>query len=117
MATTSKWAAAQATHARVQRCRDLLKTIGEALEGYAERAAKGPGFCNWGHAGDVAGAREQLQRLADSLHCETGAAVDEADACPGCGERHSDMLVWDEEGETVRCFNCGRTYKIGRAHV
>ena len=109
----SRWAAAQATHARVQRCRDLLAAIGEALERYADRAAAGPDKCDWSHAGDVGRVREQLRQVADELACGTGDAVDAADACPGCGERHSDMLVWDEDGKEVRCFNCGKTYRPG----
>ena len=110
----SKWAAAQAKHARVQRCRDLLKVLGEAIEPYADRAAAGPAKCDWTHAGSVGEVRRQLQEVAAFLGCGTGDDVAAEDACPGCGERHSDMLVWDEDGEEVRCFNCGKTYRPGR---
>ena len=35
--------------------------------------------------------------------------VDAEDACPGCGERDMDRLVWLEDG-FVRCTICGRKY-------
>ena len=31
-----------------------------------------------------------------------------ADACPSCGERDVDRLVWDDE--TVTCATCGVVY-------
>jgi hypothetical protein len=40
--------------------------------------------------------------------------VDPRGACPGCGERIIDNLVWQDDGETVRCATCGRKYKPGR---
>lgn len=36
--------------------------------------------------------------------------VSPQDACPRCGERHLDDLVWIDD-ETVRCMNCGTRYK------
>ena len=38
------------------------------------------------------------------------------DGCPMCGERHTDLLVWDESGEWVRCESCGALYKPGGDH-
>ena len=32
------------------------------------------------------------------------------DACPKCGERNVDKLVWQDDGETVRCTTCGKQY-------
>jgi len=32
--------------------------------------------------------------------------VQPEDACPRCGQRHVDLLVWIEEGERVRCATC-----------
>jgi uncharacterized Zn finger protein len=33
------------------------------------------------------------------------------DACPRCGERNQDRLVWTPPGsDTVRCATCGHTY-------
>ena len=32
-------------------------------------------------------------------------------ACPGCGERRMDWLVWQEpDWDTVKCAACGHTY-------
>ncbi len=31
------------------------------------------------------------------------------DACPGCGEREMDCLVWFDD-DRVRCMNCGTEY-------
>lgn len=40
--------------------------------------------------------------------------VDEAFACPVCGNRDMDYLPWDEDengdAETVTCGRCGHTY-------
>ncbi|MFC1930447.1 hypothetical protein ACFLWE_00955 [Chloroflexota bacterium] len=32
-------------------------------------------------------------------------------ACPKCGERRMDYLVWIDEGERVKCGTCGFEYK------
>jgi len=32
--------------------------------------------------------------------------VDAASACPRCGERYQDNLVWQKDGR-VKCTNCG----------
>ena len=37
--------------------------------------------------------------------------VDESSACPCCGERDADLLVWDEDFETVTCDKCGAQYE------
>ena len=37
--------------------------------------------------------------------------VAEKDGCPDCGERILDRLVWQTDGETVRCEACGREFK------
>lgn len=31
-------------------------------------------------------------------------------ACPSCGERDMDCLVWEDDGENVRCATCGTIY-------
>lgn len=31
-------------------------------------------------------------------------------ACPKCGEYHIDNLVWDDDGENVKCASCGTVY-------
>ena len=35
--------------------------------------------------------------------------VSERDACPKCGERNQDSLVWDDS-ENVTCAICGTVY-------
>lgn len=42
---------------------------------------------------------------------EPGADVDPEDACPRCGERKQDQLVWVADGAAVRCQNCGQTFQ------
>jgi Zn ribbon nucleic-acid-binding protein len=34
------------------------------------------------------------------------------DACPACGERDSDRLVWIDD-DVVQCARCGATYTPG----
>jgi len=34
------------------------------------------------------------------------------DACPACGERHQDSLVWTDD-ERVACQACGAIYEPG----
>ncbi len=41
--------------------------------------------------------------------------VPEEDGCPKCGERHPDRLMWDEEGVSVTCLECGTTYRLGES--
>ncbi len=31
-------------------------------------------------------------------------------ACPSCGERDMDRLMWEDDGENVRCATCGTIY-------
>lgn len=37
------------------------------------------------------------------------------DACPGCGERECDALVWLDDGEQVECQRCRTVYRPGGA--
>ncbi|MCL4198918.1 MAG: hypothetical protein KJZ69_15630 [Phycisphaerales bacterium] len=32
------------------------------------------------------------------------------DACPNCGQRHIDRLIWTDDGEQVRCAGCSTVY-------
>ena len=36
--------------------------------------------------------------------------VDVKDACPTCGERHCDELVWINEATNVECQSCKTVY-------
>ncbi|MCG3180941.1 MAG: hypothetical protein BIFFINMI_03306 [Phycisphaerae bacterium] len=43
---------------------------------------------------------------------DAGDEVDEDAACPNCGERDSDKLVWlNDEDEQVQCQSCGMVYR------
>lgn len=43
-------------------------------------------------------------------HQEDDNLVPAQDACPNCGERDQDHLVWIDD-ETVRCARCGTQYQ------
>ena len=51
-------------------------------------------------------------RLADHNESEEDwGLVEPQNACPQCGERKQDNLVWDqEEANTVTCATCGTIY-------
>ena len=36
--------------------------------------------------------------------------VSETNSCPSCGEREMDRLIWEDDGESVRCATCGTIY-------
>ncbi len=36
--------------------------------------------------------------------------VDPEDACPTCGQRCIDRLIWIDDGEQVRCAACSTIY-------
>lgn len=40
--------------------------------------------------------------------------VDQQHACPLCGERHQDRLVWIDD-QRVRCSNCQAEFEPGRS--
>ncbi len=48
---------------------------------------------------------------AAGVEDEPGADVDPEDACPHCGERKQDQLVWVADGAAVRCHNCGHVFQ------
>lgn len=56
---------------------------------------------------------EVLLAIADRLDPPLANRVDPAGACPTCGERHADRLVWQEEDESVRCAECGTKFPPG----
>jgi len=53
---------------------------------------------------------ETLLAIADQLDPPLANVVKTPAACPNCGERNADNLVWQDENETVRCAGCGTTY-------
>ncbi|MBX3435740.1 MAG: hypothetical protein KF847_20675 [Pirellulales bacterium] len=59
---------------------------------------------------------EVLLAIADRIDpplAEPAHRVEPGEACPGCGERSSDRLLWQDDDETVRCARCGTTYRPG----
>jgi hypothetical protein len=98
----------------------LLGFLGQELRKH-ETQAKADAR-NFGYAGDlyrlrsclveaVAGFRGvDIEDVELHLDGQADDLVLEADACPKCGERSTDSLVWQEEGETVHCTNCGTRY-------
>ena len=55
----------------------------------------------------------RLKQLAHRYGSQANAVielVDEAFACPKCGNRDMDWLPIDEETELVTCGKCGHTY-------
>lgn len=53
-----------------------------------------------------------LLSIADEIDPPLPSVVGEAEACPGCGERRTDQLIWQTD-EAVRCFTCGTDYRPG----
>lgn len=52
---------------------------------------------------------EVLLAIANRLDPPVQDEVDAAFACPECGERRPDRLVWGDE-DLVRCASCGITF-------
>lgn len=56
---------------------------------------------------------QRLKLLARRYGSQANAVielVDEAFACPQCGNRDMDTLPWNEDEDTVTCGRCGHTY-------
>jgi len=47
--------------------------------------------------------------VRDAINAQADELVAEADACPKCGERNVDRLVWQDDG-AVKCSTCGKQY-------
>ncbi|MBM4020136.1 MAG: hypothetical protein FJ288_17765 [Planctomycetes bacterium] len=95
-------AAVAALHEVWAKCREVERTIGhdmDGLEGVIQDMAAG---LDDPESIDVAYVRDAINAQADEL-------VSEADACPGCGERRVDCLVWQDDG-AVKCSTCGKQY-------
>lgn len=56
---------------------------------------------------------EVLLAIADRLDPPLANLADPAGACPTCGERNADRLVWQEEDEMVRCAGCRTMFRPG----
>ena len=95
-------AAVAALHEVWAKCREVEKALGrdlDGLEGIIQDMAAG---VDDPESIDVAYVRDAINAQADEL-------VAHADACPGCGERRVDYLVWQDDG-AVKCSTCGKQY-------
>ena len=96
-------AAVAALHEVWEKCREVERALArdlDCLEGVIQDMAAG---VDNPESIDVDYVRDAINAQADEL-------VAEADACPKCGERHIDKLVWQEDDETVQCTTCGKQY-------
>jgi len=100
-------AAVAALHEVWNKCREVERALGHDLDGLEAIVQNMAAGLDDPESIDVAYVRDAINAQADKL-------VAEADACPRCGERNQDNLVWQDDGETVRCATCGRKYKPGR---
>ena len=50
-----------------------------------------------------------LLAIADELDPPLADVVAVANACPGCGERRTDQLVWNDD--MVQCARCGTRFR------
>jgi len=95
-------AAVAALHEVWAKCREVEQTLGcdlDGLEGIVQDMAAG---VDDPESIDVDYVRDAINAQADEL-------VAKADACPGCGERRADSLVWQDD-QTVKCTTCGKRY-------
>jgi len=91
----------------------LREWLGQELAKHAKAELK-----DWGAAGDLYRIRSCLiEALAglrgvevESIEEHLDTDVPKVAGCPQCGERCLDKLVWQDDGETVRCTTCGKQY-------
>jgi len=48
--------------------------------------------------------------VRDALNAQLDDEVASTGACPKCGERRVDYLVWQKDGKHVKCTTCGKRY-------
>lgn len=86
----------------VDAIRDVTASVQKAIaDGYRSRMI------------DADDLVEVLLAIADRLDPPVTDLVAVGDACPKCGVRAADKLVWDADEETVRCAGCGTVYSPG----
>jgi len=96
-------AAVAALHEVWAKCREVELAIGRDLD------------CLEGVIQDMAAGLDDPESIdvdyvCNAINAQVGDEVAEADGCPRCGERSVDSLVWQDDGETVHCTNCGTRY-------
>ena len=85
---------------------DALRAVALRLENALEEGRRSTHI-------DAHDLLETLLAVADQLDPPLANNVDATEACPNCGERNADRLVWQDDDETVRCAGCGTTYRPG----
>jgi hypothetical protein len=96
-------AAVAALHEVWNKCREVERTLGRDLDGLE-------GIVQDMAAGVDDPASIDVDYVRDALNAQLDDDVAEADACPRCGERNQDNLVWQDDGK-VKCTNCGTLYE------
>jgi hypothetical protein len=85
---------------------DVLRVVALRLEKALEEGRRSTRI-------DANDLLETLLVVADQLDPPLANHVAPTEACPNCGERNVDRLVWQDDDETVRCAGCGTTYRPG----
>jgi len=99
-------AAVAALHEVWAKCREVERVLGRDLDGLE-------GIIQDMAAGVDDAESMDVNYVRNALNAQLDDEVAEADACPGCGERGVDQLVWQGDDE-VRCATCGKTYRPRR---
>jgi hypothetical protein len=84
-----------------QKIADACRTVALRLERALEEGRRSRRI-------DAEDLRETLLAVADELDPQVRDSVPADSACPECGERHADRLVWEDS--LVRCASCGITF-------
>jgi hypothetical protein len=96
-------AAVAALHEVWAKCREVERALGrdlDGLEGIVQDMAEG--------VDDPESV--DVDYVRDAINAQLDDEVAEADACPRCGERNQDNLVWQDDGK-VKCTKCGTIYE------
>ncbi len=85
---------------------DALRVVALRLENALEEGRRSTRI-------DANDLLETLLAVADQLDPPLANYLAPTEACPNCGERNADRLIWQDDDETVRCAGCGTTYRPG----
>jgi hypothetical protein len=95
-------AAVAALHEVWAKCREVERTLGRDLDGLE-------GIIQDMAAGVDDPESIDVDYVRDALNAQLDDEVAEGNACPRCGERRQDELIWQDDGK-VKCTNCGTVY-------
>jgi len=96
-------AAVAALHEVWNKCREVERALGhdlDELESIVQDMA----------AGVDDPESVGVDYVRDALNAQLDDEVAEAHACPQCGERQVDKMVWQDDGK-VKCMTCGKQYE------